>query len=83
MTRRRSYRNDLDWFSPPDPFTGPDIEEIYQRAAQKLGAEEAKRQYRAAYRNYATAGFPGEWIERNAMTSVIIEAGLGEELTGE
>ena len=80
---RRSYRNDLDWFSPPDPFTGPDIEEIYERAAQKLGAEEAKRQYRAAYRNYATAGFPGEWIERNAMTSVIIEAGLGDELTGE
>lgn len=80
---RRSRRSDLDWFSPPNPFEGPDLEEIYERAAEKLGAKEARRQYLAAYRNYATAGFSGEWIERNAIVAVIIAAGLGDELTGE
>ena len=80
---RRSYRNDLDWFSPPDPFEGPDLEEIYERAAEKLGAQEARRQYLAAYKNYALAGFTSEWIERNAIVAVIIAAGLGDELTGE
>mgnify|MGYP003135060768 CR=1 FL=1 len=83
MRRRRSHRTSPDWFSPPNPFEGPDLEEIYERAAQKLGAEEAKRQYRAAYKNYALAGFTSEWIERNAIVAVIIAAGLGDELTGE
>ena len=83
MRRRKSYRSDLDWSSPPDPFTGPDLEEIYERAAEKLGAQEARRQYLGAQKNYALAGFTSEWIERNAIVAVIIAAGLGDELTGE
>jgi len=83
MRRRRSYRKDLDWSSPPDPFTGPDLEEIYERASHKLGYKAARREYLAAYKNYALAGFTSEWIERNAIVAVIIAAGLGDELTGE
>ena len=67
----------------PKPFTGPYFEEIYERAVQKLGAEAAHREYLATYRNYATAGFTCEGVERNAVVAVIILAGLGDELTGE